>query len=197
MAAQRGEMTTTMALSVLVGMLVFWAVGAYNRLVRLRSEAVKAFSALDSVVAVQPALIKVAQPVVGAALGPGARHPAAADVAAWSRLEAAAAQFALALANARARPLEPEPLRAFSTAYGVLTSTWRTPEAECLDAAVSPQDLRARLAGLDEQAVVHAAVFDAAVAAYNLAIRQFPAMILAAIWQFNSAEFLDWNRPVV
>jgi len=190
-------MTTTMALAVLVGMLVFWAVGAYNRLVRLRSEAVKAFSALDNAVAVQPALIKVAQLVVGAAPGPGVRQPGAADVAAWSRLEAASGQLALALANARARPLEPEPLRAFSTAYGVLTSTWRTTEAECLDAAVSPQDLRARLAGLDEQAVAHAAVFDAAVAAYNLAIRQFPAMILAAIWQFRSAEPLEWNRPVV
>ncbi len=186
-----------MALAVLVGMLVFWAVGAYNRLVRLRSEAVKAFSALDNAVAVQPALIKVAQLVVGAAPGPDVRQPGVADLAAWSRLEAASGQLALALANARARPLEPEPLRAFSAAYSVLTSTWRTTEAECLDAAVSPQDLRARLAGLDEQAVAHAAVFDAAVAAYNLAIRQFPAMILAAIWQFRSAEPLEWNRPVV
>ena len=183
-----------MVFGLLVAMLVFWAVGAYNRLVRLRSNAVKAFSALDNVVAVQPALIKAGQLVARVTPGEGDDALAGMEMAAWSRLEAAAAQFAQALSNARARPLDADHLRAFSTAYDVLTSAWRAPAAECLDTVVNPHDLRARLAGLDEQAVALAAAFDATVAAYNMAIRQFPALLLAGIWHFRMAEPLAWNR---
>ena len=183
-----------MVFGLLVAMLVFWAVGAYNRLVRLRSDAVKAFSALDNAVAVQPALIKTGQVEASVEPGDGGAAPAGLEMAAWSRLEAAAGQFAQALSNARARPLDAEHLRAFSTAYDVLTCAWRAPEAECLDAVVNPRDLRARLAGLDEQAVALAAAFDASVAAYNRAIRQFPAMLLAGVWHFRRAESLSWNR---
>ena len=169
-----------MVLGLLVATLAFWAVGAYNRLVRLRSDAVRAFSALDNVVAVQPALIKAGQ-LEGR---DGVDAHAGIEMAAWSRLEAAAGQFAQALSNARARPLDAEHLRAFSTAYDVLTNAWRAP------------DLRARLAGLDEQAVALAAAFDTSVAAYNKAIRQFPAVLLAGVWHFRTAEPLAWNRSV-
>jgi len=189
-------MTTTMVFGVLVAMLVFWAVGAYNRLVRLRSDAVKAFSALDNAVAVQPALIKTVQLVARDTPGDGVEALAGLEMAVWARLEAAAGQFAQALSNARARPLDAEHLRAFSAAYDVLTTAWRTPEAECLDAVVNPPDLRARLAGLDEQAVALSAAFDVSVAAYNMAIRQFPAMLLAGIWHFRTAETLAWSRPM-
>ena len=189
-------MTTTVVLGFLVALLVFWAVGAYNRLVRLRSDAVKAFSVLDDVVAVQPALIKATQWVARPVPDTSGDGHTAMDLAVWSRLEAAAGQFAQALSNARARPLEAESLRSFSTAYNVLTNTWRAPEAQCLDSAVNPGDLRARLAGLDEQAAFHAAAFDATVAAYNLAIRQFPAVLVAGVWHFRRAEPLVWNRPV-
>ncbi len=181
-----------MVLGLLVATLAFWAVGAYNRLVRLRSDAVRAFSALDNVVAVQPALIKAGQ-LEGR---DGVDAHAGIEMAAWSRLEAAAGQFAQALSNARARPLDAEHLRAFSTAYDVLTNAWRAPEAECMDAVLNPRDLRARLAGLDEQAVALAAAFDTTVAAYNMAIRQFPAVILAGVWHFRTAEPLAWNRSV-
>ncbi len=185
-----------MVFGLLVAILVFWAVGAYNRLVRLRSDAMKAFSALDNVVAVQPALIKTGQLVAGAGPNDGVEGYGGMEQAVWSRLEAAAGQFAQALANARARPLDAEHLRAFSTAYDVLVCAWRAPEAECLDAVLNPRDLRTRLAGLDEQATILATQFDTSVTAYNLAIRQFPALLLAGIWHFRTAETLAWNRTV-
>ena len=60
-------MTKPMMLGLLVAIALFWAVGAYNRLVRLRSEVVKAYSALDNVLSVHPAVIKAAQPLAGGA----------------------------------------------------------------------------------------------------------------------------------
>lgn len=184
-------MTTTMVLGLLVAILVFWAVGAYNRLVRLRSDAVSAFSALDNVVSVQSALIRAAQPAASS-LEPD--RPSPFQDSLWPRLEAAGEQVAQALSNARARPLDPEAIRALSTAYGVMTDAWRSPQAQRLDGTLHPQDLRARLAALDEQAVVHAANFDASVAVYNVAIRQFPALVLAGIWHFRPAQTLEWSR---
>ena len=62
-------MTKPMVLGLLVAIALFWAVGAYNRLVRLRSEVVKAYSALDNVLSVHPAVIKAAQPLVDVAAG--------------------------------------------------------------------------------------------------------------------------------
>jgi LemA protein len=47
-------MTKPMVLGLLVAIALFWAVGAYNRLVRLRSEVVKAYSALDNVLRCTP-----------------------------------------------------------------------------------------------------------------------------------------------
>jgi hypothetical protein len=74
-------MTKPMVLGLLVAIALFWAVGAYNRLVRLRSEVVKAYSALDNVLSVHPAVIKAAQPLADVAAGVLAAIPGRAVVA--------------------------------------------------------------------------------------------------------------------
>jgi len=177
-------MTKPMVLGLLVAIALFWAVGAYNRLVRLRSEVVKAYSALDNVLSVHPAVIKAAQPLADVSqLSPDAL---------WSRLVAAGEQFAQALANARVHPLDPDAIRALSAARGVLTEVWQATDGDSPEGSTLPESLRARLAALDEQAALPAAAFDASVRVYNLAIRQFPALILAGIWSFKPAGTLDW-----
>ena len=181
-------MTKPMVLGLLVAIALFWAVGAYNRLVRLRSEVVKAYSALDNVLSVHPAVIKAAQPLADVAAG----VPQLSPDALWSRLVAAGEQFAQALANARAHPLDPDAIRVLSAARGVLTEVWQATDGDSPEGSTLPENLRARLAALDEQAALPAAAFDATVRVYNLAIRQFPALILAGIWSFKPAGTLDW-----
>jgi LemA protein len=181
-------MTKPMVLGLLVAIALFWAVGAYNRLVRLRSEVVKAYSALDNVLSVHPAVIKAAQPLADVAAGVSPLSPDAL----WSRLVAAGEQFAQALANARAHPLDPDAIRVLSAARGVLTEVWQATDGDSPEGSTLPESLRARLAALDEQAALPAAAFDASVRVYNLAIRQFPALILAGIWSFKPAGTLDW-----
>ena len=173
-------MTKPMMLGLLVAIALFWAVGAYNRLVRLRSEVVKAYSALDNVLSVHP----VADVAAGV--------PQLSPDALWSRLVAAGEQFAQALANARAHPLDPDAIRVLSAARGVLTEVWQATDGDSPEGSTLPESLRARLAALDEQAALPAAAFDASVRVYNLAIRQFPALILAGIWSFKPAGTLDW-----
>jgi LemA protein len=107
-------------------------------------------------------------------------------------LVAAGEQFAQALANARAHPLDPDAIRVLSAARGVLTEVWQATDGDSPEGSTLPESLRARLAALDEQAALPAAAFDASVRVYNLAIRQFPALILAGIWSFKPAGTLDW-----
>lgn len=191
-------MTKTMVLGLLLATLIFWAVGAYNRLVRLRSEVVKAFSQLDNALAVQPALIKATWPPgpdgLSASDG-GAQPPTEAP---WLRLLAAGEQFAHALANVRARPLDPRAIDALSSAHAALRDVWLDPVAFAdLDPVTAsgddlPQTLRIRLMALDQQARVPAMALDAAVQSYNRAIRQFPASILASVWGFRAAAAPRW-----
>ncbi len=192
-------MTTT---SFLVGMggavVLFWAIGAFNRLVRLRSEVVKAFSALDNVLSVQPALIQASLPaslipLVDAV--PSQLDAMDGATAEWLRLHAAGEQFARSLARARARPLDPEALSALSAAQSVLDGVWQrgAPAAEPGVGGVLPEGLQSRLAHLADQAVVPAGGFDLAVQAYNAAIRQFPALVLARVWGFKAAGTF-WPR---
>lgn len=177
-------MTTSFFMALLAAIAMFWAIGAYNRLVRLRAEVVKAFSVLDNVLSVQPALIQASIPMPG--LPPTGADPTALL---WEHLGAAGAQYAGALANARAQPLDPRTIAALSTAQDVLDGVWRSAALQASDSApvALPDGVQMRLARLADQAVVPGTLFDASVQTYNAAIRQFPALFLALVWGFKPA----------
>ena len=111
-------LTTSVLGWLLLGVLVFWAVGAYNRLVRLRSVALLAFGALDaqwlrhtellSATVPMPVLVPVADGPVAAPVEPEPPVPAA--------LAAASAQLMASLAVARSRPLERDAIAALAAA---------------------------------------------------------------------------------
>lgn len=141
-------------LAGIAAVLLFWSLGAYNRLVRLRAAVSQAFGALDEQLVRQlvwiqgnlPAAIRDAEGAAGqleadapaAASAPVANRTAddaadAADAAepvpnpafdAWTRLSAAATQLAAALAQARAQPLAAEPIASLVMAHEALRTAW-------------------------------------------------------------------------
>ncbi|MDB5872340.1 MAG: hypothetical protein JWQ07_1782 [Ramlibacter sp.] len=165
-------------------MLLFWGVGAYNRLMRLRAEANTAFAALESELSKQVALVRECLPP------PEATQPAPLDDegAFWAGLHGAATQFAVSLAVARSRPLEPDGIAALSAAQDVLAMAWERAErddAHDLAGPRLPETLTSRRAQIVMQ--THAAIeqFDQAVARYNDGIAQFPAVLLAWLFGFK------------
>lgn len=173
----------------LAAVLLFWAVGAYNRLMRLRAEANTAFSALETELSKQVALVDECLPP------PDVTQPAplGGDSGFWSGLHGAAAQFSASLAVARARPLEPQRIAALAAAQNVLTMAWERAErddAHDLAGPQLPETLTARRAQIVIQ--THAAIdhFDQAVARYNSGISQFPAVLLAWLFGFRTARGL-------
>lgn len=127
----------------LLALLLFWFVGAHNRLVRLRSAAMQAFGALDALIVRQIDYVSAMQPDAGGDAAPaghggngsswangtpsGWAELAVADpVASQSQasLQAATAQLAAVLAATRPRPLDPSAMAALATALHVMLNAW-------------------------------------------------------------------------
>ena len=112
----------------LLALLFFWAIGAYNRLVRLRSAVVKAFAVLDEQLVRQLVWVQGCLPEAmrgGAVTAPGELQDEVA--AAWARLHAASEQFAVALAQARAQPIDVPGMASLVMAHEALRTAWAYP----------------------------------------------------------------------
>jgi LemA protein len=189
-------MTKSVVLAMLIAVWVFWGVGAYNRLVRLRAEVVRAFAAVDEVLSLQQAMILSAVQLHTRPAG-GMETPSDELVACpsvrWADLPAAAHQYARALASARAKPLDSQVIAALRDAQNGMADVWRL-IAEVADepwSADLPEGVQIGLERLQAQARLPAAIFDDAVRAYNAAIQQFPALLLARMWGFRAAACLQ------
>ena len=181
----------------IVGALaLFWFVGAYNRLMRLRTAALHAYAALDAALVRQLDFVHARLAEAEAAAAP--QPPSGAS------LDAAASQLSTLLAKTRLRPLDTAGIAALGTAMHVLVGAWQRMHP---DAVVSfePDGTLSRpapLNGKDEPfegvapiawpepsaaAEIARSQFNRAVAQYNTAITQFPALLVAWIMQLRPA----------
>jgi LemA protein len=177
-------MPTSIVFWALVAVLLFWMVGAYNRLMRLRADANAAFATLEAELSRQVDLVRNQLP------GPEATQPASLDGEGsfWAGLHGAAAQFAASLAAARSRPLEPAGIAALSAAQDVLAMAWERAErddAHDLAGPRLPDTVTSRRAQLALQTHAATEQFNKAVVRYNQAIAQFPAVLLAWLFGFR------------
>ena len=101
---------------VVAAILVFWAVGAYNRLMRLRAAANAAFAALDAELVEQVQLVHDCVPAEEAQ----APSQFEGGSAFWGGLQGAAAQLSATLASARAKPQAEKPS---SAAFALIASS--------------------------------------------------------------------------
>lgn len=187
--------------------LLFWALGAYNRLMRLRSSVVQSFGSFDAHMVRLVALLGELNAALAVQPGRLLAGASERDVAA---LQGATTQLSASLAVARARPLQPDAVAALAAARDVLQARWLAavgavgtvppapavpgggpaPEApsEPVVTALSIWQIR-----WDEHQLQNAQairVFNDAVQHYNAAIAQFPASLLAWVFGFKAARAL-------
>lgn len=182
---------------ILGAVALFWFIGAYNRIVRLRSGALQAYATLDVALMrqldfVQARLAEEPAPPQGSS---GTQREDAG-------LKASAGQLVTLLAATRLKPLDPARIAALATALHVMLSTWQRlhPDAVVSFEADGTLSRPAPLNGRDEGAPVPMAwpepsaaaeiarnQFNQAVEQYNAAIVQFPALLVAWIMQLRPA----------
>lgn len=162
---------------------LFWAVGAYNRLMRLRSAVMRTFGKVDAQLLRALALVAELE---------AARQGAPASARDHAALVAAAEQLAASLAVSRQRPLDADATAALAAGMRILDAAW-----QALADAAQDEDKAAALSPFLQQREQIAAQrgraqqqFNAAVADYNAAVAQFPASVLARVFGFRRAQVL-------
>lgn len=187
---------------IVFAVFLFWALGAYNRLMRLRSAVVQSFGSFDAHMVRLVALLgefSAAQAVQrGLLLSDAGEQEVAA-------LRGATTQVSASLAVARARPLHADAMAALAAAREVLQATWQGavhklhahPKA-LGGAPMATHELNLTVLSIwqvrwDEHSVQNeqaVRVFNDAVGQYNAAIAQFPASLLAWVFGFKAARVL-------
>lgn len=166
-------------------LLLFWSVGAYNRLVRLRTKVLSIFASLTAQFERYAGWLAVhAPPALPAGVAP---RPGDA----WSNLRAAATQFAASLDAVRGRPMDPRAVAGLATARAVLMMAWQQLDDDTL--AGGREDLpgaqrRAEWEAINTQVQAAEKAYAQAVETYNAAIGQFPAVLLARLFGFRRAR---------
>jgi LemA protein len=174
---------------VISALALFWAVGAYNRLVRLRSNAKHAFAALETELVKQVQLVQQCIP----SEEDQAQSQFMGGSVFWGGLQGAAAQLQASLAAARSRPLDPERIAALGAAQEVLSGAWDRAERDDAHDLAGPRlpenfsSEREQLVGMTLAATDH---FNQAVNQYNAGIAQFPAALLAWVFGFQPGRGL-------
>lgn len=165
-------------LLALAAVLLFWMVGAYNRLMRLRNAILRSFEPLARQLRQRHGLLRrqidalATFPTVAGQDMPG--------------LQAAADQAHAALNLAAARPGAADVLASLRLAESILRETrgrWPMPVEPGADLA----DLNAQISHVEAALQVDASRFNDAVMEYNLALRQFPTCLLAGWFGFREA----------
>ena len=162
-------------------LLLFWAVGAYNRLVRLRGEIVRRFVPVDEQFRVRHALLLQLLEALAPVLANAAQRIDA--------LRAACRQVEVASAHARVRPGAAGAITSLRLADGILgEARARLPVHSAPGSELA--GLNAQLLASDATLAFARHQFDAAVMAYNGAVKQFPTVLLVRLFGFRSAATL-------
>jgi LemA protein len=166
---------------VLAAALLFWIVGAYNRLVRLRGDIVQRFPPVDEQFTLRHALLQQQIDIVAPALPDAAPR---IDV-----LRAACQQVEAACAHARQRPGAVGAVTSLRLAEDILgEARARLPVQSVAGADLS--ELNARLTASDATLAFARRQFNDAVIAYNAAVRQFPTVLIVGLFGFRGAATL-------
>ncbi len=172
-------------------LLLFWAMGAYKRLVRLRLQGRASFAVLEGLFSQYVLLVKTNFPEINA----GPSVPASSNVqarfyAAWTDLAVTAEQFNAALKVAHALPPNGPTIQALRAAQDAMHLSWSRLQDLPIGLAgpALPGALQSQWDHVALQVETARTEFNQWVVNYNEAINQFPALLLAYVFGFKSAQ---------
>jgi LemA protein len=179
--------TQQLLLIAAAALLVFWALGAHNRLVALRNAIIAAWAQVDEPLKRRAAAL--------AALVAGLREHLPEESGALDAALAAQAQLQSAAAALGARPALAPRAAALATAESALAAALSRLLAllEQRRELAAADDLAPHLSALRDagQRLVFARqLFNDAVSSYNDAAQQFPTRLLARLFGFGAAGTL-------
>ncbi len=189
-------LTTSLVFYVVCALVVFWVLGAYNRLVGLRSQVVQALQVLAT--QWQANAQGLRSEIADLSRAPDSDSAWASlgdDAASWRLLAQSARQFQACLAALAAKPHAlptRDDLSSASAAHEVMQSAWQRLKSTHDDLAgeAVPQSLALLWQHQQQQALDKLQHYNSHASAYNHAVQQFPALLVAWIFGFKMAQLL-------
>lgn len=184
------DMTLATTACIALAITLFWSVGAYNRLVRLRAKTKARFVLLDGHLSQTIKLAIDHLKIVSNLTQTQASSGSAGlnEAAAVAGMQGASTQFDASLKVARLQPLDPGAMAALQTALATLHMSWSRMHEECRHIHDLARPMSEQAWTGNTQLIAHASSeFNRAVLAYNAAVRQFPAVLLAYLCGFRPA----------
>jgi LemA protein len=173
--------TTQIVCAVVAAVLLFWIVGAYNRLVQLRGAIVKQFVPVEEQFRHRHALLlQLVDALSGVLLNAAPRLDA---------LRAACLQAEAACAHAKQRPGAAGAITSLRMADDILTEARSRLPVQSAP-GVDLGSLNAGLSASDAALAFARRQFNDAVAEYNHAVKQFPTVLLVGMFGFRTAGTL-------
>ena len=174
-----------------LAVLVFWSLGAYNRLVRLRNQIIQQYFALEAVLFKYQDLVQDAITSAATATN-GWRASVAPELGAslWTRLQVCANHAAMAMARMHEHPLLPKSADELVETSEELESAWLAlvhPDVYYLSV---PEELKKNWSDIDVLLQPELEKFNTVSNEYNLAIAMFPAVLIAKLLKFKPARTL-------
>lgn len=174
-------MSSSLVFWIIAAVLLFWSVGAYNRLVRLRGTIVRQFAPVDEQFRARHALLLQLSDALAPVLSNAAPRIEA--------LRAACLQVDAACAHARLRPGSTGAITSLRLADGILAEARaRLPVQSAPGSELAA--LNAKLQASDATLAFARRHFDEAVLDYNRAVKQFPTLLLVGLFGFRRAATL-------
>jgi LemA protein len=172
----------------LIALAVFWAIGAYNRLVGLRNKFKNAFAQIDVQLKRRYDLIPN---LVETAKGYMKHERETLEAVIKARNSAVTAN-----ATAAADPANPAAIQGLMAAEGALTGAlgklFALAEAyPDLKANANMMQLSEELTGTENKISFARQAFNDAVMTFNTAVEQFPSNVIASFFAFKQAELLE------
>jgi LemA protein len=172
-------MSGSLLVWLFLAMLMFWTVGVYRRLVRLRLAGVTSFGVVGQQLRQYAGVVKVH-------LGTSVESEISPD---WAALLGALTGLDAALKDAQREPLAASSLLRLGAAFESVQMAWTTLCDMPLDLAgpVVPQGMRQQWDAVT--AAVHSvrSGCNQTLFQYNAAIEQFPARLLVGMMRFKTA----------
>jgi LemA protein len=185
-------MNDSLLLWLVLALLVFWCVGLYNRVMRIRARGLDAFGSIEKYLRTFGMLVQT-HIAGGVDLHSPAVSGSTANIPdAWARLVNNVLALEAAYKVARSMPLTQEPLSRLAAAIAAVQTEWQVLRDEPADLAGSPVPDAMRQQWEEASVKLQSArdAFNQIMARYNEALHQFPARLVVAIMGFQRAAVL-------
>lgn len=187
-------MTVSLLWWALLATLLFWAVGVYNRLMRIRARGLDALGSVEKNLKVYGAIVQ--KHLTGMGVSEAGTPVAAGQEdslpAVWRALVDAIAEMDLSAKRARATPLAVASVAEMTSQWIKVQQAWDNLQGQPADLAGSqvPDALRSEWEDATSKANIARGGYNQIAARYNEAIGQFPARLAAGFLGFQPAGTL-------